>query len=153
MVTGFEAGVLPIGTGLWSQSTTGGTSAIDATVKRNGGYSLKVAKTTGLSYAATTISSTAPVGVVRFALRFATLPVADVNQLAVLQTTGGNSPAISYVSASQKLRLRLNGEQRPGRNARRGRDLARHRRQHRRGLEPAHRHLAARRRRPAPPPT
>jgi hypothetical protein len=108
-VTGFEAGTVPTGTGNWTLQTAGGTPAVDSTVKRNGGYSLKIAKTTGLSYAGKTISSTAPVGVVRFALRFATLPGADVNQLAVLQTTGGNSPAIGYVSASQKLRLRLNG--------------------------------------------
>jgi hypothetical protein len=68
-VAGFEAGTVPTGTGMWTLQTAGGTPAVDSTVKRNGGYSLKVAKTTGLSYAAKTISSTAATAVVRVAQR------------------------------------------------------------------------------------
>jgi hypothetical protein len=108
-VSGFETGTLPTGTGLWTLATAGGTPVTDSSVKRNGTYSLKIAKTTGNSNVSKAIPGTPNTAAARVAIRFATLPAANVSQLVTLQTTGGNSPTIYYYTATQKLALKMNG--------------------------------------------
>ena len=110
-LTGFEHGVVSAssGSGLFdSWNTAGGTPAVDMTVTRSGNYSLKIAKTgAGVSYVSN--DSTAAVVVRRFAIRFQTLPAADVAELARTSTLTGSSSNISYDVASNKFKLTLSG--------------------------------------------
>jgi hypothetical protein len=103
-LTGFESGVIVAtgGSGLFdSQSTAGGTAAVDTAVTRSGNYSLKIAKTNaGTEYVST--DSTAAVSVRRFAIRFQTLPTADVAELARISALAGSNSNFGYNLAANK---------------------------------------------------
>jgi hypothetical protein len=106
-LTGFESGVVVAtnGSGLFdSQSTAGGTPAVDTSVTRSGNYSLKIAKTNaGTEYVST--NSTAALSVRRFAIRFQTLPTADVNELARISPLVGSGANFAYDVATNKFKL------------------------------------------------
>jgi len=108
-VTGIESGVVSAsGTGLWNTIvTTGGTPAANSTTPRNGTYSLRINKSSaGESSVTDTLASTQNVLVMRFAVRFATLPSASVRVMSI-EVTAGSSLALFYVSSTQKLQMRF----------------------------------------------
>ena len=99
-LTGFEAGVLP-------GPTFGGfegTPSVDATVARTGTYSGKITKdTSGIEGFFQIVS---PPATVSFAIRFPTLPVADVAKvMTVEESTSTQYVNIGYEAATQRLRL------------------------------------------------
>jgi hypothetical protein len=102
-LTGMEAGILDEqGTGHFF--VTAG-AAVDASVKRSGNYSLYLNKTgTGSADARVTVAGGPGVLVLRFALRFVSLPAANVDKLAYAAPNGGNVAALGYDSATQKLK-------------------------------------------------
>ena len=105
-LTGLEAGVLDEqGTGHFFVTAN---AAIDATVRRSGNYSLSLNKTgTGSADARVTVSGAPGVLVMRFALRFVTLPAGNVDKLAYAPPNGGNVATLGYDSATQKLKAQF----------------------------------------------
>lgn len=105
-MTGFEHGVTPVtGSGL---SAYGTGAAVDSTVKRTGSYSVKLTPAAGVTaYAGPTVGGTT--GVMRLAIRFPTLPSANVAQLAMLYPNDAVILQLGYRASDQKLTLSWNG--------------------------------------------
>jgi len=110
-LSGFESGAVSAvttglpGTGLFDEvHTVGGTPTAQSTVKRNGDYSLRVAKNNaGASYVLRVLGGTT--GVERVAVRFATLPSTDLDRFMGMGITAGNSLRIGYIASSNKLEV------------------------------------------------
>lgn len=110
-MTGFEIGKAgTAGGALFNGGTNGtsGTDGPDSTVKRNGSYSMRLQATGGQDFRsrAGALWTAKPAAVLRFALRLASLPTADVAELAKLPSTGTNSNLrLGYKQSTNKLTL------------------------------------------------
>ena len=105
-VTGVEHGVLSTsGGGLfdYEQSAT-----VDSSVKRTGAYSLRIHSPAGTSAYAAKLSGGSTL-VMRFALRFASLPAGDVSSLASTYATAGSNLVLGYRASDQRLTLGFTG--------------------------------------------
>jgi hypothetical protein len=108
LTSGFESGraafsvdgLFPAGSGL----------SFDSTVKRTGGYSLRVAAAGAAGYVSFWWPAPQPAtAVVRFAIRLNSLPAGNVTQLFSTLAGGGATAQLRYVAASQKLAIALTG--------------------------------------------
>lgn len=98
-LTGFEAGVVSTaGAGLFT-AVTGAGPAADASVARNGGWSLRVTDPAGSSHSAT-IASAGAVIVARFYLRLAALPAASVTELVTLDAAAGADLRLGFAAGA-----------------------------------------------------
>lgn len=105
-LTGFEHGAISAtGGGLFSAVAGAGLSA-DSAVVRTGTYSLKVTDPAGTSNNGS-LAVGAGTAVVRVYLRLASLPVANVNELLLVDAAAGNDLRLGYQASSQKLTLRF----------------------------------------------
>jgi hypothetical protein len=105
-LTGFESGaVSAAGGGLFYEvHSVGGMPFADSTIKRNGGYSLGIAKNaSGASYVLQQLSGTSAVE--RLAVRFNTLPSADLDRFMGMGITAGSLFRVGYTAATQKLEV------------------------------------------------
>jgi predicted ribosomally synthesized peptide with SipW-like signal peptide len=105
-LSGFESGaVSAVGSGLFDEvHTVGGTPVAQSTVKRNGDYSLRIAKNNaGASYVLQDLGGTS--GVERLAVRFATLPTADLDRFMGMGIAAGNSFRVGYIASTNKLEV------------------------------------------------
>ncbi len=105
-VTGFEHGaVSAAGGGLFSAVTGSGLSA-DSAVARTGTYSIMDTDPFGTANNAS-LAIGSGVAVVRVYVRLAGLPVADVNELLILDAAAGSDLRLGYQASSQQLTLRF----------------------------------------------
>lgn len=101
-LTGFEAGVASsAGTGLYD---IGLNASIDSSIKRSGSYSAKLTASGTGAYIAKAVGGAAN-ATFRFAVRFETLPSADV-VIAGLTAAAGNGLNLGYRNSDKKLTLR-----------------------------------------------
>jgi hypothetical protein len=106
-VTGYESGRFPYSSaGLWPQ---GSGMTIDSTTVRTGSYSLRMSPAGAVGNTVWWYIPAPTTVVMRFALRFNTLPAGNVSQLASATGGGGASIHLRYVAASQKLALAITG--------------------------------------------
>jgi hypothetical protein len=105
-VTGFEHGVVSAtGGGIFSAVNGTGITA-DSVAARTGSYSLKDTDPVGTASDAS-LAIGAGVAVARVYLRLASLPVADVNELLLLDAAAGSDLRLGYQASSAKLTLRF----------------------------------------------
>jgi len=104
-LTGFEHGAVSASGGGLFTAVTGVGSVTDGTVKRSGGYSLRVVAALASSSVSRTVSS--PSLVARFAIRLDALPLVDVSELVSFGASTGSRLALRYVAATQRLALRI----------------------------------------------
>jgi hypothetical protein len=110
-MTGFEHGVTTAAasSGLLDIDwTASGTVSADSTVKRNGGYSMKIVRPSSDTVGRSRSVSSGMV-VLRLAFRFNALPGGDLKDFTGVWSTNGNQLEIGYVSASQKVNLGFAG--------------------------------------------
>ena len=108
-LTGFEGNaVSAAGGGLFS-AVTGAGLTIDSTIARPGGsHSLNLTDPGG-STSNASLAVGSGIAVVRVYLRLASLPLADVNRLLILDAARGNDLRLGYQLSSNKLTLRFGG--------------------------------------------
>jgi hypothetical protein len=105
-VTGMEHGVVSTaGGGLFDYQQL---ASADSAVKRTGGYSLRLDSIAGTAAYAGKLMGGSDM-VLRFALRFPTLPTADVALLASTYVSAGNNLQLGYRASDQKLTLSFGG--------------------------------------------
>ncbi|MBA3779861.1 MAG: hypothetical protein H0X16_11310 [Chloroflexi bacterium] len=105
-LTGFEHGAVSASGGGLFTAVTGTGSAADSSMKRSGGYSLRIIDASGSANSvARTVSS--PSLVARFAIRLASVPAANVSELVSFGASTGSRLALRYVAATQRLALRI----------------------------------------------
>lgn len=106
-VTGFERGPTTASWGTFNTgSTAGGSIATETTPRRNGGYALKVAKTsTGTVYGERTVGTGKTHVVARFGVYLDSLPTATVSELASFTAAAGSPVKLGYNAVSQTLEL------------------------------------------------
>jgi hypothetical protein len=107
-LTGFEHGAASTAGGGLFTAINGAGVTIDAALARSGGYSLRVADAAGSAHNGS-VSVGSAVAVIRFYVRLAALPAADVAELAVVDAAAGTDLRLGYRSASQALSLRFGG--------------------------------------------
>jgi hypothetical protein len=104
-MTGFESGAAPLSG--WDSNNGSAMQSADSSVVRSGNYSFKLAKAgTGSGYIRRNYSGQTVV-VARFALRFASLPTADVSQLVQVAPIGGYNLYFGFDQATSKLEMVL----------------------------------------------
>lgn len=105
-VTGIEHGVASVsGGGLFDYLQN---SNVDSSVKRSGSYSLRINSTAGANAYAGKLAGGSTL-VMRFALRFASLPPGDVASLAGTYVSAGSNLQLGYRASDQKLTLSYGG--------------------------------------------
>ena len=103
-LTGFEYGQIT-GVGPFDTVvTTGGTPAVDSTVRRSGSYSVKLTKT-GLGASSITKNLSGTVLSARFAIYLDSLPLVSAAQLATVNVSAGSAANLRYNATSSKLEL------------------------------------------------
>jgi hypothetical protein len=110
-IDGFESGRL-IGSHGSSQFFGGANTAqllADTAVARYGTYSLKVSPNGVATYIQSLFSAQNTTGTVRFAVRLASLPSADVQLMSIGALSGGQPLQLMYHTATQKLALQFSG--------------------------------------------
>jgi len=107
-LTGFEHGAASTAGGGLFTTINGAGVTIDSALSRSGAYSLRIADAAGSAHNASVSVGTA-VAVMRFYVRLAALPAADVTELAVFDAAAGTDLRLGYRSASQALSLRFGG--------------------------------------------
>lgn len=102
-MTGFEMGRRSAGG--YNNITIFNPAIVDGSVERSGEYSMRLAPTSGTPQYAqwTNVAGGTTTQVVRFALRFTTLPTGDVGQL--LHMNGGGGLQLRFTAATKKLAI------------------------------------------------
>lgn len=111
--TGFEPGVVSAAGGAVTPTSAyltsiTGSGTLESNVVRSGSYSLKVTKASGGSHyvARKSVAAGGTQASVRFAIRFQTLPTANVGTLASIPIAGsGSDIQLRYILSSTKLGL------------------------------------------------
>jgi hypothetical protein len=104
-LTGFEHGSASA-TGAGVFDTVNGATA-DAGVARSGGYSLQVADTSITTARSASWNGNASPLVARFAIRLASLPAANVAELATFEAAAGSRLRLGYAAASNRFVLQI----------------------------------------------
>ena len=112
-MSGFETGratsagyTTGVSTGTFGNVSGGGSFAIDSTVKRSGTYSAKVTSVSGSAGGGAFYPPASSVLVARFAIRFASLPAADVSELFFAYGSTATGLQLGYRAGTQKLFIR-----------------------------------------------
>ncbi|HEX8083130.1 MAG TPA: hypothetical protein VF529_02505 [Solirubrobacteraceae bacterium] len=84
-------------------------TSIQTTTVRSGAYALKAAPVGGSAYLGWWNQSLPATETIRFAIRFETLPTANVGQLFAVTTVGSTAATLKYVSASKTFAFALSG--------------------------------------------
>lgn len=105
--SGFETGRLGFSADLIVAGAAG--AAIDSAVTRTGGYSLRIAAAGAANFARLAPFPAPTAQTARFALRLASLPAANVNQLFTMTNNAGVSASLRYVAATQRLAVAITG--------------------------------------------
>lgn len=103
-VTGVEHGLASTSGGGLFDFLQAGTA--DSSVKRSGAYSLRLTSSSGAYASKWAVGSTV---VMRFALRFASLPSGNVSALASTYASAGSNLMLGYRASDQKLTLSYGG--------------------------------------------
>ena len=95
-LTGLEQGVVSMNApGVFDSVTATGVSA-DATTRRNGAYSLRIAPANAAAYATANASGSGSLAVIRFAVRLAALPASTVNLMSLGAAAGNPAAVLAY---------------------------------------------------------
>jgi hypothetical protein len=105
-LTGMEHGAAAIG--IFSAfNATGGSITADPAITRTGNYSMKVTDSSSANPTRVDVAVSGAVTVLRFGLRFETLPAADLTHVARVTLPAQSDFALAYKTATQKLEVQV----------------------------------------------
>jgi hypothetical protein len=108
-LTGFEAGRKSAHSDNIFGFGNAAATSVQTTTVRSGAYALKAAPVGGSAYMGWWNQSLPATETIRFAIRFETLPSANVGQLFAVTTPASTAATLKYVSASKTFAFALSG--------------------------------------------
>jgi hypothetical protein len=105
-MTGMEHGAAAIG--IFSAfNVSGGSITADPAITRTGNYAMKVTDSSSANPVRVDVAVSGAVTVLRFGLRFETLPAADLSHVARVTLPAQSDFALAYKTATQKLEVQV----------------------------------------------